>query len=82
MTVSESEDWVIPHAAIVLESLLTSGRFADIYKVRYNPKKGSPGDMFVAKLLKSKKTLPSTRLYYYNVSLCSTCMLWGKLVSP
>ncbi|XP_048736746.2 uncharacterized protein LOC125651937 [Ostrea edulis] len=56
MTVSESEDWVIPHAAIVLESLLTSGRFADIYKVRYNPKKGSPGDMFVAKLLKSGYT--------------------------
>jgi hypothetical protein len=74
MNVSESDEWVIPHTTIVLESLLTSGRFADIYKVRYHPKKASPGDMFVAKLLKSKKaTLP----YQLN----SSCILKTLILS-
>lgn len=54
MEVNKSDDWVIPHVCIVLESLFTSGKFADIYKIRYQPKKSDSGrNAFVAKVLKS-----------------------------
>nr|XP_034323632.1 uncharacterized protein LOC105320732 isoform X2 [Crassostrea gigas] len=54
MEVNKSDGWVIPHVCIVLESLFTSGKFADIYKIRYQPKKCDSGrNAFVAKVLKS-----------------------------
>nr|XP_034323636.1 uncharacterized protein LOC105326363 [Crassostrea gigas] len=54
MDVNKSDDWVIPHVCIVLESLFTSGKFADIYKIRYQPKKSDSGrNAFVAKVLKT-----------------------------
>lgn len=55
MEVNKSDDWVIPHVCIVLESLFTSGKFADIYKIRYQPKKSDSGrNAFVAKVLKCR----------------------------
>lgn len=55
MEVNKSDDWIIPHVCIVLESLFTSGKFADIYKIRYQPKKSESGrNAFVAKVLKCR----------------------------
>lgn len=54
MEVNKSDDWIIPHVCIVLESLYTSGKFADIYRIRYQPKSDSGRNAFVAKVLKCK----------------------------
>lgn len=52
MEVNKSDNWIIPHSAVVLDSLLTNGKFADIYKIRYQDQKSPSG--FVAKVLRSK----------------------------
>ncbi|XP_061172823.1 uncharacterized protein LOC133182112 [Saccostrea echinata] len=55
--ISTSDDYIIPHSSVILETLLTSGRFADIYKIRYHPQNStSRGDKYVAKVLKNGYT--------------------------
>lgn len=51
MEVNESDSWIIPHSDVILDSLLTNGKFADIYKIRYQDKKNQ--SRFVAKILRS-----------------------------
>lgn len=57
MEVNKSDSWIIPHSDVILDSLHTNGKFADIYKIRYQDKKNQ--SRFVAKILRSmysKKT--------------------------
>lgn len=55
MAINETNRWVLPSSTIVVESLITSGRFADIYKAMYRPKGNNERKgIVVAKILKSK----------------------------
>lgn len=53
MELSSSQSYIIPSSDIVLDALLTSGRFADIYKARYQPRNNKAKQTVVAKTLKS-----------------------------
>lgn len=53
MEFNEEDSWILPSSSIVLESLVTSGRFADIYKASYKSKQNSDErGIVVAKILK------------------------------
>lgn len=55
MAINETNRWVLPSSTIGIESLITSGRFADIYKAMYRPKGNNEWKgIVVAKILKSK----------------------------
>ncbi|XP_062610978.1 uncharacterized protein LOC134272830, partial [Saccostrea cucullata] len=56
MELSNTESWILPSSDIVLDVLLTSGRFADIYKARYREKNNKAKQIVVAKTLKSGYT--------------------------
>eukprot|EP00105_Crassostrea_gigas_P033200 XP_011456474.1 PREDICTED: uncharacterized protein LOC105348641 [Crassostrea gigas] len=54
MAINETNRWVLPSSTIGIESLITSGRFADIYKAMYRPKGNNERKgIVVAKILKS-----------------------------
>ena len=60
MEVNKSDSWIIPHSDVILDSLLTNGKFADIYKIRYQDKKNQ--SRFVAKILRSMYSKKNTKL--------------------
>ncbi|XP_061164432.1 uncharacterized protein LOC133173456 [Saccostrea echinata] len=53
MDFNKTDNWIVPSADIVLDAMLTSGRFADIYKARYQPQNNMNKQIVVAKTLKS-----------------------------
>ncbi|XP_061173427.1 uncharacterized protein LOC133182595 [Saccostrea echinata] len=54
MEFNESDSWILPASSIVFESLITTGRFADIYRAMYRPKGNrEERGIVVAKTLKS-----------------------------
>lgn len=63
MAINETNRWVLPSSTIGIESLITSGRFADIYKAMYRPKGNNEWKgIVVAKILKSKYNLDALSL--------------------
>lgn len=61
MEVGEANDWIIPHSSVVRDYLYANGKFAEIYKIRYQPKNDSGRREFVAKVLKC--------MHYTGISL-------------
>ncbi|XP_061168936.1 uncharacterized protein LOC133178201 [Saccostrea echinata] len=53
MELNNTDRWILPSSDIVLDALLTSGRFADIYKARYQKQNNKAKQIVVAKTLKS-----------------------------
>ena len=53
MEMNKADDWIISSEEIILDVLLTNGRFADIYKARYHPYNNIAKRNVVAKTLKS-----------------------------
>ncbi|XP_062597629.1 uncharacterized protein LOC134259048 [Saccostrea cucullata] len=53
MELSNTDRWILPSSNIVLDVLLTSGRFADIYKARYQKQNNKAKQIVIAKTLKS-----------------------------
>ncbi|XP_062574387.1 uncharacterized protein LOC134236235 isoform X4 [Saccostrea cucullata] len=53
MDFNKTDNWILPSSEIVLDAMLTSGRFADIYKARYQPQNNMSKQIVVAKTLKS-----------------------------
>ena len=56
MEFNNEQNWLVPHRDVILESKITSGRFADIFKARWASKHKGPEDV-VAKVLKSICTM-------------------------
>lgn len=52
MEVSEANDWMIPHSSVVRDYLNASGKFAEMYKIRYQPKSDTGRREFVTNVLK------------------------------
>ena len=53
MEMNKADDWIISSEEIILDVMLTNGKFADIYKARYQPFKNYTKRNVVAKTLKS-----------------------------
>ncbi|XP_061179823.1 uncharacterized protein LOC133188421, partial [Saccostrea echinata] len=53
MEISNTDSWILPSSNIVLDALLTSGRFADIYKARYQQQNNKDKQIVIAKTLRS-----------------------------
>ena len=54
MEMNKADDWIISSEEIILDVMLTNGRFADIYKARYQPYNNNAKRNVVVKTLKSK----------------------------
>lgn len=57
MEFNETDSKFISSNDIVLDVMLTSGRFADIYKARYLPHNNKAKQNVIAKTLKSKRNV-------------------------
>lgn len=57
MEFNETDSKFISSNDIVLDVMLTSGRFADIYKARYLPQNNKAKQNVIAKTLKSKRKI-------------------------
>ena len=54
MAFNDNNSWILPASTIAFETLITSGRFADIYRATYTPKGNKvERGLVVAKILKS-----------------------------
>lgn len=60
-------DNFIPHSSVVRDYLYASGKFAEIYEIRYQPKNDSGRREFVAKVLK----------YMHYISLYQFLFNWS-----
>ena len=53
MEMNKADNWIISSEEIIIDVMLTNGRFADIYKARYQPFNNDTKRNVVAKTLKS-----------------------------
>ncbi|KAK3090895.1 hypothetical protein FSP39_015547 [Pinctada imbricata] len=73
MDMQGKQSWLIQNEDIVLEQLLTSGRFADIYMARYNTAQGKT-TLVIAKTLKESfsdedKVLMQAKINFYGTQV-------------